>query len=157
MAGMVWLAIFATSRSYIEMDRKIKQVFAMDILQCFIKYLGSLPETVEILTTSRGYEVPSILSVLRRCWLGVRKSIRPVKIERWGVDVVICLEWGTDCLHMVRLMPLPAQLSGAISTAVVRALHPGTMSQTVDSKNLATTRRQVSQLGTQLDQDKRRV
>ena len=64
------------------MDRKIKQVFAMDILQCFIKYLGSLPETVEILTTSRNYEVPSILSVLRHCWLGVRKSIRPVKIDR---------------------------------------------------------------------------
>jgi len=100
MAGMVWLAIFATSRSYIEMDRKIKQVFAMDILQCFIKYLSSLPETVEILTTSRGYEVPSILSVLRRCWFGVRKSIRPVKIERWGVGVVICLEWGilTVCI-----------------------------------------------------------
>jgi len=45
-------------------------------------------------------------SVLWQCWLGVRKSIRPVKIEWWGVDVVICLVWGADCLHMVQLMPL---------------------------------------------------
>ena len=28
------------------------------------------------------------------------------KIESWGVGVVICLEWGADCLHMVQLMPL---------------------------------------------------
>ena len=27
-------------------------------------------------------------SVLRHCWLGVRKSIRPVKIQWWGVDMV---------------------------------------------------------------------
>ena len=31
-------------------------------------------------------------SVLRRCWLGGRKGIRPVKTERWGAGVVICLE-----------------------------------------------------------------
>jgi len=43
----------------------------------------------------------SRLSVLWHCWLGVRKSIRPVKIEWWGVGVVICLERGADCLHMV--------------------------------------------------------
>jgi len=40
------------------------------------------------------------------CWLSVRKSIRPVKIEQWGVGVVICLEQGADCLHVVQLMPL---------------------------------------------------
>ena len=40
------------------------------------------------------------------CWLGVRKSIQPVKIEWWGVGVVICLERGADCLHMVQLIPL---------------------------------------------------
>jgi len=45
-------------------------------------------------------------SVLWHCWLGIRKSIWPVKIEWWGVVVVICLEWGLDCLHMVQLMPL---------------------------------------------------
>ena len=45
-------------------------------------------------------------SVLWHCWLGVRKSIWPVKIEWWGVGVVICLEQGADCLHIVQLMPL---------------------------------------------------
>jgi len=40
--------------------------------------------------------------VLWHCWLG----IRPVKHEWWGVGVVICLEQGTDFLHMVQLMPL---------------------------------------------------
>ena len=43
---------------------------------------------------------------LWQCWLGVRKSIQPVKIQWWGVGVVICLQWGADCLHMVQLMPL---------------------------------------------------
>ena len=38
-------------------------------------------------------------SVLWHCWLGDRKSVRPVKIERWGVGVVVCLERGADCLH----------------------------------------------------------
>ena len=33
-------------------------------------------------------------SVLWYCWLGVRKSIWPVKIDWCGVCVVICLEWG---------------------------------------------------------------
>jgi len=35
-------------------------------------------------------------SVLRYCRFGVRKSIRPVKIEWWGADVVICLEQGAN-------------------------------------------------------------
>jgi len=39
--------------------------------------------------------------VLWQCWLGVRKSNRPVKIEWWGVGVVICLERGADCLQFV--------------------------------------------------------
>jgi len=34
--------------------------------------------------------------VLWHCWLGVRNSIRPIKIEWWGVGVVICLEQGAD-------------------------------------------------------------
>jgi len=46
-------------------------------------------------------------SVLQRCWLGGRKSIRPVKTDWWGTDVVICLERGANDLHMVQLMPLP--------------------------------------------------
>jgi len=44
-------------------------------------------------------------SVLWRCWLGGRKDIRPVKTERWGAGVVICLERSAD-LHMAQLMPL---------------------------------------------------
>ena len=46
-------------------------------------------------------------SVLWHCWFGIRKNIQPVTIEWWGVGVVICLEQGADCLHMVQLMPLP--------------------------------------------------
>jgi len=42
--------------------------------------------------------------------LGGRKGIRPVKTERWGAGVVICLEQGAD-LHMARLMPLPLTVS----------------------------------------------
>ena len=37
------------------------------------------------------------------------KSTWPVKIDWWGVDVVICLARGADCLHMVQLMPLPSR------------------------------------------------
>ena len=40
------------------------------------------------------------------CWLSVRKSIWSVKIEWWGVGVVICHERRADCLHIVQLMPL---------------------------------------------------
>jgi len=49
------------------------------------------------------YEFPT---VLWHCWLDVRKSIWPVKIEWWGVDVVICLERGADCFCVVQLIPL---------------------------------------------------
>ena len=54
-------------------------------------------------------------SVLWHWSLGVRKSIRPVKIEWWGVGVVICLERGADCLHMVQLMPLPSQTTSSLT------------------------------------------
>ena len=47
-------------------------------------------------------------SVLWRYWLGVRKSIRPVKTEWWGTGVIICLKRVADDLHMVQLMPLPS-------------------------------------------------
>jgi len=42
--------------------------------------------------------------------LGGRKGIRPVKIEWWGVGVVIGLEQGAG-LHMTQLMPLPLTVS----------------------------------------------
>jgi len=50
-------------------------------------------------------------SVLWCCWLGGRKGIRLVKTELWGTDVVICLGWGANDLHMVQLMPLPPIIS----------------------------------------------
>ena len=46
-------------------------------------------------------------SVVRHCWLDVRKSNCAVKIEWWGAGVVICLKRGTNDLHIVQLMPLP--------------------------------------------------
>ena len=49
-------------------------------------------------------------SVLWRCWLGGRKGIRPVKTDRWGTGMAICLEQGAD-LHMAQLMPLPLTVS----------------------------------------------
>jgi len=53
-------------------------------------------------------------SVLWNCWLGIRKSIRPVTIVWWGVDVIICLEQGADCLHMVQLMWLHASFKSRL-------------------------------------------
>ena len=49
-------------------------------------------------------------SVLWRSCPGSRKGIRPVKTERWGAGVIICLERGVD-LHMAQLMPLPLTVS----------------------------------------------
>jgi len=65
-------------------------------------------------------------SVLRHCWLGVRKSIQPVKINWWGVGVgvVICLEWGADCLRMVQLMPLPLQTPSCLASFKSRLVLP---------------------------------
>ena len=42
--------------------------------------------------------------------VGGRKGIRPVKSERWGAGMVICLELGAD-LHKAQLMPLPLTVS----------------------------------------------
>jgi len=52
--------------------------------------------------------------VLWHSWLGIRKSIQAVKIEWCVVGMVICLERGADCLHMVQLMPLPSLSSLAL-------------------------------------------
>jgi len=46
-------------------------------------------------------------SALWYCWLGIRNSIWPIKIE-WGVAVIICLERNADCLHTCLLMPPPS-------------------------------------------------
>jgi len=54
----------------------------------------------------------SLPSVLQHCWLGIRQSIRPVKIFQWcGAGMVICLEWSEYNLHMVQMMPLPPIIS----------------------------------------------
>jgi len=60
--------------------------------------------------------------VLWRCSFGIRKSIWPVKGEWWGIGVVICLERGADCLHMVDLMPLhPRTLCSSSSSSRYRS------------------------------------
>ena len=50
------------------------------------------------------------------CWLGVRKRIWPVDIVWWCVGVVICLERGVDCLHMVQLMPLHPRTPSSLAS-----------------------------------------
>jgi len=44
--------------------------------------------------------------------------MRPVKTERWGAGMVICLERGAD-LHMAQLMPLPLSLASVKSRLVL--------------------------------------
>ena len=63
-------------------------------------------------------------AVLWHCWLGVRKSVRPVNIEWWGVGVVICLDRGADCLHMVQLMPLQPQTPSSLASFKSRLVLP---------------------------------
>ena len=48
--------------------------------------------------------VPPVLWHYWLDWLSIMKSIRPVKIQWWGIGVVICRERGADCLQ---LDPLP--------------------------------------------------
>jgi len=45
------------------------------------------------------------------CWLGIRKSIGPVKTDWWGTGMIICLEQGANNLHLVQLMPLSSIIS----------------------------------------------
>ena len=63
-------------------------------------------------------------SLLWHCWLGIRKSIRPVKIEWWGVGVVICLERGAERLRMVLLMPLHPQTPSSLASFKSRVVLP---------------------------------
>jgi len=65
-----------------------------------------------------------MLSVLWHCWLGVRISIWLVKVEWWGVGVVISLEWGADCLHMVQLMPLHPKTPSSLASFKSRLVLP---------------------------------
>ena len=63
-------------------------------------------------------------SVLWHFSLGIRMSIRPVRIEWWEVGVGICLEWGADCLHMVQLMPLHPKTPSSLASFKSRLVLP---------------------------------
>jgi len=52
----------------------------------------------------------TVPSVLRRCWLGGKKGIRPVKNSGGVLAWFVCLEQGAY-LHMAQLMPLPLTVS----------------------------------------------
>ena len=85
-------------------------------------------------------------SVLWYCRLGVRKSIRPVKIEWWSVGVVICLERGADCLHMVQLMPLHPKTPSSHAWLKSRLVLPFwyRLTQAVLEKNRCSSSSRVS-------------
>jgi len=51
----------------------------------------------------------SSLAFCLQCLAGRRKSIWTIKIESWCVGKVICLQRDANCLHMVRLKPLPSE------------------------------------------------
>jgi len=63
-------------------------------------------------------------SVHWHCWLGVRKSIQPVKIEWRGAGVVICPERDADCLHMVQLVPCHPKTPSFLSPFKSRLVLP---------------------------------
>ena len=73
-----------------------------------------------------------LASVLRRCWLGDRKGVRPVKTEWWRAGVVICMEQGAE-LHMAQLIPLPLTVSCfskiQIGFTFLVSAHPGSPRQ----------------------------
>jgi len=76
-------------------------------------------------------------SVLWRCWLGIRKGIRPVKTEWWGAGMVICLLWGAN-LHTAQLMPLPLTVSCFskihIGFTFLVPAHPGSLGQRANKR-----------------------
>jgi len=64
----------------------------------YLSYLNDITAAYYFLTATavgRIFHSAYQRSVLGHCWLGVRKSIWPVK--NWGAGVVICLEWGAAC------------------------------------------------------------
>jgi len=67
----------------------------------------------------KDHKYANIPSVLWHCWLGIRKSIRPAKIQ-----LVICLKRGADCLHVVQLMPLHPQTPANIASFQSRLALP---------------------------------
>ena len=47
------------------------------------------------------------------------------KYEWWGVGVVVCLEQGADCLHMLQLMPLHPKTLSCLASFKSRLAYPG--------------------------------
>ena len=74
--------------------------------------------------------------VLWHCWLGGRKSVWPVKIEWCSVGVVISLEWGADCLHMVQLMPLHPKTPSSLASSKLVLPFCNRLTQVVLEKRL---------------------
>ena len=57
-------------------------------------------------------------------WTWWRASGLIKKIEWWVVDVVICLGWGADCLHMVQLMPVHPKTPSSLASFKSRLVLP---------------------------------
>jgi len=70
------------------------------------------------------FSTADLPSVRWHCWLGVRNSIQSVKIEWWGVGVIICLEWGADCLHTVQLTPCHPKTPSSLASFKSRLVLP---------------------------------
>ena len=62
--------------------------------------------------------------MLWRCWLNVRKGIRPVKTEWWGAGLVVCLERGA-VLHIAQLLPLPLTACRFSKIQMILPFSPG--------------------------------
>ena len=87
------------------------------IIQTYVRYTLSAMTNESYLPFAVNDSCPLLLpSVLWRCWLGVRKGIRPIKSDWWGADL---LERSAYSLHMVQLMPLPPIFSASAKSRIV--------------------------------------
>ena len=76
-----------------------KDIFVIIIIILFVYFLCSkhfrcVVTLLFFVVNTSPLRYLCLSSVLWHCWLGIRKSAQPVKIEWWAVVVVICLEWG---------------------------------------------------------------
>jgi len=77
-----------------------------------------------ILTTYCILSYPIAFSALTLL-VGCQEVHPACKTEWWGgVGVVICLEWGADCLHMVQLMPLHPKTTSSLASFKSRLVLP---------------------------------
>ena len=82
------------------------------------------PVDASFISSHHWYYWPCSHCVPSMLWHCCLKSIRPVKIEWWGVGVVICLEWSAGCLHMVQLMPLHPKTPSSLASFKSRLVLP---------------------------------